>query len=103
MFKRDTENRGMSRKEVIQIISDLGHSKLLVQADNHLDYLIRSKRLTHLKRQGQVVKYQATNAERSQIFVSQQYCWHMMIEAEWEDMRQKNSPRGVYIRYDHYF
>ena len=26
-----------------------------------------------------------------------------MIEAEWEDMRQKNSPRDIFIRYAHYF
>ena len=26
-----------------------------------------------------------------------------MIEAEWEDMRRKNSPRDIFIRHDHYF
>ena len=50
-----------------------------------------------------MVSDQATTTERSQIFVSQQYCWHMMIDAEWEDMRRKNSPRDIFIRYAHYF
>ena len=27
----------------------------------------------------------------------------MMIEAEWEDMRQTNSPHDIFIRYAHYF
>ena len=43
IFTRDTENLGMSRKEVIQIISDIGQENSYVQADNHLDYLIREK------------------------------------------------------------
>ena len=82
IIKRDTENLGMSRKEVIQVISELGKAQSSLQADNHLDYLIRAKRLTHLKRLGRVVSDQALTTERSQICVSQQYCWHMRIEAE---------------------
>ena len=92
IIKRDTVNLGMSRKELIQVISELDQAKSFVKAENHLDYLIRAKRLTHLKRLGRVVSYQATTTERSQICVSQQYRWHMMIEAEWEDMRRTNSP-----------
>ena len=68
-----------------------------------MDYLIQAKHLTNLKRQGRVVKSQATTTELSHICVSQQYRWHMMIEAEWEDMRQKNSPRDIFIRYAQYF
>ena len=93
IIKRDTANLGMLRKEVIQVISELGQAKSFVQAENHLDYLIRAKRLTHLKRLGRVVSAQATTTERSQICVSQQYRWHMMIEEEWEDLRRENSPR----------
>ena len=37
IIKRDTTNLGMSRKEVIQVISELGQTKSFVQADNHLD------------------------------------------------------------------
>ena len=37
IIKRDTENLGMSRKEVIQVISELDQAKLFVQAENHLD------------------------------------------------------------------
>ena len=45
-------NLGMSRKEVIHVISDIGQAKSFVQAENHLDYLIQAKRMTHLKRLG---------------------------------------------------
>ena len=103
IIKRDTENLGMSRKEVIQVISELDQEKLFVQAENHLDWLIRVKWLTHLKRLGRVVSAQATTTERSQICVSQQYTWHMMIEAEWGDLRRTNSPRDIFIPYAHYF
>ena len=60
LIKRDTANLGMSRKELIQVISELGQAKLFVQAENHLDYLIRVKRLTRLKSLGRVVSAQAT-------------------------------------------
>ena len=49
IVKRDTANLGVSRKEVIQVISELGQTKAFSQADHHLDYLILEKRLTHLK------------------------------------------------------
>ena len=99
IIKRDTANLGMSRKEVIQVVSELGQEKSFVQAENKLDYLIRGKRLTHLKSLGRVVSDQKMTTELSQICVSQQYRWHIMIEAEWEDMRRTNSPRDIFIRY----
>ena len=39
--KRDLSNTGMSRKECIQLMADLGGAKSLKQAENHFDYLIR--------------------------------------------------------------
>ena len=37
IVKRDIANPGMSRKEVIQVIADLGQAKPSVHAENHLD------------------------------------------------------------------
>ena len=37
IIKRDKENHGMSRKEMIQFISDLSQEKSFVQVENHLD------------------------------------------------------------------
>ena len=54
-IKRDTTNLGISSKDVIQVILDIGQAKSFVQAYNYLYYLIREKRLTHLKSLGQVV------------------------------------------------
>ena len=45
-----------------------------------------------------MVTAQATTTEQSQICVSQHYRWHMMIEAEWEDLRRTNSPRDIFIQ-----
>ena len=64
IIERDTANLGMSRKEVINVISELGQAKLFFQADNHLYYLIWEKRLTRLKRLERVVLYQATTTEQ---------------------------------------
>ena len=37
IIKIDTEKPGMSRKEVIQVISEITKEKYFVQAENHLD------------------------------------------------------------------
>ena len=43
IIKRDTSNPGMSRKEVKQVRSELCRARSFVQAENHLEYLIRAK------------------------------------------------------------
>ena len=35
--------------------------------------------------------------------MSQQYCWHRTIEAEWEDLQRTNSICDIFIHYAHYF
>ena len=89
IVKRYTYNLGKSRKEVIQVISELIQAKSFAQEQNHLDYLIWAKRLTHLGRLGRLVADHTMTKERSHIFVSQQYRCHMMIEAVWEDLWRK--------------
>ena len=71
---------------MIQVISELGQANSFVQAENYLEYLILAKWLARLKRLGRVVTAQAATTKRSHIFVSQQYHWSRMIEAEWEDL-----------------
>ena len=93
----------MSRKEGVQVISDIEQDNYFVQAENHLDYLIREKWLPNSKRIGQVIKYQVTTIDRSQIFVSQQYHWHTMIEAEWEDLLRTTSTHDIFSHFAHYF
>ena len=60
IVERDTANLGMLRKEVIQVISDIGQTKSFVQADNQFKYLVRAKWMTCFKRLEWVVKAQAT-------------------------------------------
>ena len=103
IIKRDTANHGMSRKEVIQVISEIGQEKSFVQSENHLGYLIQANRLTHLKRLGRVVSAQTNTTERSHFCVSQQYRCHIMIEAEWGDLQKTNPPHDIFIHYAHYF
>ena len=37
IIKRDTADLGLSRKEVIQVVSYIGQANSFVQADNHLE------------------------------------------------------------------
>ena len=37
IITRDTENLGVSRRDVIQMISDIGQASSYFQAENHLD------------------------------------------------------------------
>ena len=67
IVKRDTSNLGMSRKYVMQVISEIGQEKSFFQAENHLDYLMWVNRLTPLNRLGGVVAAQATTTEQSHI------------------------------------
>ena len=63
---RDNRNTGMPRKELIGIIAELaGVNKKM--AENHLDYLIRSKHLPNLKKNGCVVHAQATTTNRTAV------------------------------------
>ena len=43
IIKRDEINNGVSQKDAIQLIVDLGQCYSSKSAENHLDYLIRSK------------------------------------------------------------
>ena len=69
---RDTANLGMSNWQVIQTISYIVQASSYIQADIHLDRLIREKWLPNLKRSGRVIKAQITTTERLRICVSQQ-------------------------------
>ena len=72
IFTGDTANLGMSRREVIQKISDIGQAFYYAQADNKLDYFIREKRLPNMKSNGKSIKDQATNTELLHICAPQQ-------------------------------
>lgn len=66
MIARDQRNSGMTRKEVIAIIANIGGVDLKA-AENHLDYLIRSKQLSNLKNNGRVITAQATTTNRTAV------------------------------------
>ena len=89
----------MSRKQAIQEISDIGQANFYSQAENQLDYLITENWLPDLKMHGRVMQSKTMTTEKSKIWMSQQYRWNMMIEAEWEDMQQTNSPCDIFTRF----
>jgi hypothetical protein len=66
---------GMSHKEVIQPMKQLtlATSK---QCDNHLNYLVRMKKIPELKSHGRVQRAQAMTTKHSCIQIEQQLCWH---------------------------
>ena len=95
--RRDLTNNGVTRSEAITIIVDLGQAKTFKVAENHLDYLIRKKKLNMLKRNGRIVTAQATTTERCQINKRQQLRWHFLIETEWEHLRHVNTPTQLFV------
>ena len=101
--KRDCSNAGVSRKEAVQIIVDLGQAKSYKSAENHLDYLIRPEKLVHLKRKGRIVSAQATTSERCQINVEQQMRWHFLIKSEWRYLRSINLPEVDFAKLHKHF
>ena len=56
---RDESNRGMPRKEMIQLISNI-QSCPIKTASNHYEWLVRTKKLPELNRGGRVVTAQPT-------------------------------------------
>ena len=63
---RDDRNAGMPRKEIISIIAELANTNMKT-AENHLDYLIRSKKLPELRNSGRVVRAQPTTTNRTAV------------------------------------
>ena len=62
---------GISKKEVIQVISDVGHTSSYLQADNQFGCPIWEKWLPHMKRHGWVIKSQSITMEQSNICILQ--------------------------------
>ena len=60
---RDKANNGMSRKELIDMILSITGTVDWKAAENHLDYLIRKKKLPNLKRNGRVIAAQKTTTK----------------------------------------
>ena len=56
----------MTQKEVISVIAELGNVAFKA-AENHHDYLIRSKKLLQLKNNGRVVTAQTTTTNRTAV------------------------------------
>ena len=57
-------NLRMSRKELIQKISEIGQASHYLQADNQLNCLIWEKRLPSLKKNGRVMQAQEETMEK---------------------------------------
>jgi hypothetical protein len=66
------------------------------QCDNHLDYLVRMKKMPELKNHGRVQRAQATTTKRSCIQMEQQLWWHNEVESVWEDHWTINQPSEEY-------
>jgi len=103
IHQHDINSKGMSRREAITIIAEVGRCSSMNQAEDHYNYLVKKKRLAKLKRNGRVITAQSITSERSQISIRQQYRWHLLIDRMWEDLRRKNcTPQGEFIKKAHY-
>jgi hypothetical protein len=71
---RDARNDGMVRKEVVDLIAQMGETDSKT-ADNHYCWLVSNNKFTELKKGGKVMKAQKTTTKRSQVTVKQQLRW----------------------------
>ena len=71
--------------------------------ENHLDYLIRSKKLKDLKNNGRTVKAQATTTKRTQVNTEQQLQWHSLITFMTQEGERLNLPSKEWQKYKQHF
>jgi len=86
---KDEMNRGMSRKEMIVLISKLFGASYKA-AESHFDYLISTKQLNDLKRGGRVVAAQATNTNRTAITTQKLLRTHNTTMLAWSKQAKWN-------------
>ncbi|GFH45620.1 hypothetical protein CTEN210_02094 [Chaetoceros tenuissimus] len=89
---RDEANKGMSRLEAIEMISEMSGCANMKTCENHWDYLIRKGVLSRLKNGGKVAKAQSTTTKRTQVTVEQQLRWHENIEYCFNELDRLNQP-----------
>ena len=86
---RDEMNRGMSSKEMIVLIVALIGIPYKT-AENHFDYLIKSKQLNELKHGGRVVAAQATTTNRTAITTQKLLRTHNTTLLAWSKQAEWN-------------
>jgi exosome complex RNA-binding protein Csl4 len=69
----------MPRKEIICVVAELCGVSFKT-AENHFDYLIRSKQLPELKKDGRVVTAQVTTTNRTAVTTEKLLRTHMSQE-----------------------
>eukprot|EP00957_Ditylum_brightwellii_P025121 1901521-Ditylum_brightwellii.AAC.1 len=52
VHQQGVNNEGMTRRKCVTVISEVGQTSCTQKAEDHLNYLIRKKRLLDLKWQG---------------------------------------------------
>ena len=100
---RDLQNNGMTRVEMITMIRELSQSVDRKTAENHLDYLIRTKKLNGVKRNGRVVTAQKTTSKRSQINIEQQFRWHSTVDSALAEQERLNKPDEEFDKLKEHF
>ncbi len=86
---RDEMNKGMTRKEMITLMSEL-FSVSSKAAENHFDYLIKSKQFPELKQGGRVVSAQVTTTNYTAI-TTQKLLWtYNTIQLAWAKQAKFN-------------
>jgi hypothetical protein len=99
---RDERNNGMSRKEAVSLIAELGECNAK-KADNHFGWLVRTGKLKELKRGGRITKAQKTTTKRSQITMEQQLRWHTAVDHVLKEMQRLNLPSDEYEKVQAHF
>ena len=77
---RNESNRGIPRKEMIQLISEI-QSCPIKTASNHYEWLVQTKKLPELKRGGRVVAAQPTTTNGTAITTQKIMRTHVTMDS----------------------
>eukprot|EP00957_Ditylum_brightwellii_P101568 7740501-Ditylum_brightwellii.AAC.1 len=72
---------GLSRKECICLVMDIGEAETFQTAENHYAYCVRKGKIPNLTKGGRVITTQTTSTERCAITGRQQCRWHNLIDS----------------------
>jgi len=89
IIARDRASNGMTRKEIISIISTIAMC-CPKKAKRYYNYCLEKELLPRLARKGRVRKAQPTSTKRLQVTTESQERWHNLVSSMWEEQMRRN-------------
>eukprot|EP00957_Ditylum_brightwellii_P002039 156994-Ditylum_brightwellii.AAC.1 len=82
---------------------DIGQAYSFTAAENHYSYCVRTGKFLNLTKGGCIITAQSTSNKRCAITVTQQYRWHNLFDAVWDNQQLTNQPTALFKRLHKHF